>query len=66
MRGNEARGCWQVSGFPTIAWVDGKGGDITVYSGDRSLEDLKTFVKLKSKYKDGQDVTKEEPAKDEL
>lgn len=62
----EARGCWQVSGFPTIAWVDGKGGGITVYSGDRSLEDLKTFVTLKSKYKDGKDVAGEEPAKDEL
>ena len=58
----------QVSGFPTIAWVDGKGGDVSVYSGDRSLEDLTTFVKLKSKYRDGADAaeTAEEPAKDEL
>ena len=55
-----------MSGFPTIAWVDGKGGDVSVYSGDRSLEDLKTFVKLKSKYKGGKDVTEEDPAKDEL
>lgn len=57
-----------MSGFPTIAWVDGKGGDITVYSGDRSLDDLTTFVKLKSKYKDGSDAAEkeDEPAKDEL
>lgn len=55
-----------MSGFPTIAWVEGKGGDVSLYSGDRSLDDLTTFVKLKSKYKDGKDVTAEEPAKDEL
>ena len=61
--------CLQVSGFPTIAWVDGKGGDVSVYSGDRSLEDLTTFVKLKSKYRDGgveAAERAEEPAKDEL
>jgi len=57
---------FSVSGFPTIAWVEGKGGDVSLYSGDRSLDDLTTFVKLKSKYKDGKVVTAEEPAKDEL
>ncbi len=55
-----------MSGFPTIAWVEGKGGDVSVYSGDRSLDDLTTFVNLKCKYKDGKDVTTVEPAKDEL
>ena len=37
----------QVKGFPTIAWVSGPTGDVTVYEGDRSLPDLTTFVTLK-------------------
>lgn len=37
----------QVQGFPTLAWVEGKTGAVTVYSGDRSLADLTSFVKGK-------------------
>ena len=37
----------QVQGFPTLAWVSGKDGSVTVYQGDRSLEDLTAFVKGK-------------------
>jgi hypothetical protein len=62
-----------VSGFPTVAFVSGKTGEVTVYQGDRSLPDLITFVKLKVKYSSAgaEAVTKpteesEEPAKDEL
>ena len=34
----------QVKGFPTITFVSGRSGDVTVYSGDRTEEDLISFV----------------------
>lgn len=39
----------QVKGFPTIAFVSGPDGEITLYEGDRSLPDLTTFVTMKIK-----------------
>ena len=36
-----------MQGFPTLAWVEGKSGAVSVYSGDRSLADLTSFVKGK-------------------
>ena len=37
----------QVQGFPTLAWVSGKDGSVTIYQGDRSLEDLTAFVNVR-------------------
>ncbi|CAL8464780.1 g4315 [Coccomyxa elongata] len=63
---------FEVKGFPTIAWVSGPTGDVTVYEGDRSLPDLTTFVTLKmkdsvaAKEKLQKGEGAEEVAKDEL
>ncbi len=63
----------QVKGFPTIAFVAGPTGEITIYEGDRSLPDLSTFVtmKLKDSKAAGEKLTEagtagEEVSKDEL
>lgn len=60
-----------MQGFPTIAFVAGKSGTVTVYEGDRSLPDMTTFVTLKMKDSAREEpLTKagdeKEPAKDEL
>ncbi|EIE22882.1 protein disulfide isomerase [Coccomyxa subellipsoidea C-169] len=64
---------FEVKGFPTIAFVAGPTGEITVYEGDRSLPDLSTFVtmKLKDSKAAGEKLTEagtagEEVSKDEL
>jgi hypothetical protein len=65
----------QVKGFPTIAFVSGPDGEITLYEGDRSLPDLTTFVTMKIKdskaakaklTEAGQAGGAEEVSKDEL